>query len=202
MKVVAPEAGFSATLLTLGLCAVIALLASGYMVYKANQPKAVASVTTAKVPARAYDPNATTSSAGGGQNLIKLPELGIELTVPGALSDLTYSFNASANPTTDSYGSTENTAGVSTQSLSGIDNNCSAPASALGDITTGSGEWPPSVDPSKSMAPLLYEAQLPNLWVAYNNAHFACSQNVQALNDMQVGIAQLRAALQVAQPLQ
>src|SRR5579872_3562719 len=115
-------AGFTLTIVVFGLLVVLTLATAGWAIYRDNQVP-VATSTTVKTPAHSFDPTAATTATITAQGLIKIPELGIQLTLPASLKDLTYSYNKTNNPWLDAYGSTENTAGVSTNSLAAIDNN-------------------------------------------------------------------------------
>jgi hypothetical protein len=121
--------------------------------------------------------NAQLKKATANQNVVKITTLGIELTVPDSIKDLTYS------PTT---GTT--TANLSTASLTKADSACSATsASPLGIFTKVSGQFPTTGTPPGKLV-----KQFTSYYISWTSPQATCSTNTttQALATAQLQVIQ------------
>lgn len=109
------------------------------------------------------------TSSSSTQTIFKVPELGMSLTVPAALADLTYVTN-----------SAKDTANLSTTNLSTLDSTCTASASTapLGSLSKTNGQYPTS-----SSATTTLVKQFSTYYISYTKPSSACS-NVTQINTL------------------
>lgn len=139
---------------------------------------------------------ATTQSTAiaSSPNVIKIPELGIQIIVPNSLEDLTYATGA------ESFGSASGTgAWLSTKSLAQLDKNCTASTGTnasggytgapLGIIAKLNGTYPSN--PTDSSGSLILQEN--GYYIAYQPSQSACSdsQSAQAMQTSDVGALKL-----------
>lgn len=110
----------------------------------------------------------TQSSSNSSQSLFKIPELGISLTVPATLGDLTYVAN-----------SAKTAANLSTQNLATLDSSCTASLTVapLGTITKTNGQFPASGDSTSTLI-----KQYSSYYIAYVKPSASCSSVTQVNN--------------------
>jgi hypothetical protein len=110
----------------------------------------------------------STPNAAPSTTTLELSDLGIEITVPNVINDLTY---AAPDPTSGGYG-------VSTKELSTLDSNCQAISNnpPLGDFYRATGPYP-------DHGPGQLIKQFSAFYVAWSMPQTACSaiSNVQEL---------------------
>lgn len=100
------------------------------------------------------------------QNIIKVKELGIQLTVPDSLKDLTY-----VTKTGSSDGKITIAATFTTRSLLTKDTNCTAARGPIGTISKVTGTYP--TNPTESDGTLI--KQFSNFYVSYSHSQSSCS---------------------------
>lgn len=118
--------------------------------------------TTRTVSAQQVAPN---------QNIVKIPELGLQITVPDSVKDLIYTVKSSSTAS-----QTYKTAFFSTQSLANQDSNCSLEARApLGALSRVEGQYPTDLAGGTAIGPAY--KQFPTFYVSYAGAQPYCSEN-------------------------
>jgi hypothetical protein len=128
--------------------------------------------------------------------VVQLPELGIQITVPASIKDLTYVTKQVTLPNNN----TATYALLSTTSLTNIDQNCSPASGALGSIGTASGQYPAD-DPYPVLDYGALLKQFPTFYVTYDGPQGGCSQNTTALSASAVDKGALQASLSSIQPI-
>lgn len=99
----------------------------------------------------------------------KLPELGIQLTLPASLSDLSYTTMSGKLQSGQAY----TVAYVSTTSLVAMDKACD---SALGALSKVSGRYPATgATPENSIRSIV--EQFPNFYISYQHPQSLCSDD-------------------------
>ena len=156
----------------------VVLGAVGYMFYRnvyqtktlstANastvKPSTSASTST-KTPAMTTS-NSSQHATNSTNGVFKIPELGIEITVPSSLSTLTYNYSVQSS-----------TADMSTRALAAQASSCTADSStdsanfnALGSLTKGQGTGQKEPD-------VTIEKQYSTYYIAYNAPQDTCLPN-------------------------
>jgi type II secretory pathway pseudopilin PulG len=130
------ELGFTVVevLLTLILIALIVLI--GLYVYSNHKTTNKTSTTN---PTTSTTKTSSSSTTISNQDVIKISELGIEITVPNSIKDLTYQLQPTvtlANGVTATY------AYFSTMSLTRADSGCSDSNGPLGSLERAAGQYP------------------------------------------------------------
>jgi hypothetical protein len=135
----------------------------------------------------------TTSTAGAGnQNVIKIPQLSIELTVPASLKTLTYTYETS---------DTGKVAKLSTSTLGALDTSCvennaedTGGNPALGTLFKGNGT-------GTNSSTTTVEKQYATYYIAYTPPQGSCA-NTTAINALlPAQLADFKASLSTIQPL-
>jgi hypothetical protein len=102
-------------------------------------------------------------------NLLKLPELSIQITLPAALSDMTYAVTS-----TSPVGSHANTTvGLSTLGLITLDSQCDASKSPLGWLSKTAGIYPTKTTEENSSGTLV--KQYSTYYISYKAPQAQCS---------------------------
>ena len=168
---------------------VLAALVGGYVLYTQHQnvsvydgltngvivakhpKKVVAKTTSAPAPAP------TPAAAATDQNIVKITELGIQITVPDSLKDLAYR--------TRTTNSTSLTADFSTQTLIGKDANCGDDGTSetppLGALSKTSGQYPTNPTIENTNGSLV--KQFSTYYIGYSSPQAVCS-NDDAVNKL------------------
>ena len=111
------------------------------------------------------------------QSVVRIPELGIQITVPNDIKDLTYQMS-----TTTVNGQQIPLARFSTATLAALDAKCSASAGGpLGSLGRVDGVYPASANP------VVYGTlvkQFPTFYIAAGHPNAACSEQSSALSAM------------------
>jgi cytoskeletal protein RodZ len=210
-KDVKNKAGFS-TIEALLIIVIIALLAFvGGFVWHSKQTadktltaatSSSSSSSTVKQQAKATTPTSPSATQAASTTVFKIPELGIEITVPNAIKDIVYTVNP---PGTLSTGQQAQSVTLSTQTLTNLDADCSVSggAPALGTVSKVTGQYPtnPDVD-SNNVSGGLVE-QFPSYYIGWNSPQAACgtatTTNSEALADTNLFSTALDATVQPIQ---
>jgi hypothetical protein len=120
----------------------------------------------------------TQSGSTTSQSVFKIPELGVSLTVPSNLADLTYVLNSSKTQ-----------ANLSTQNLAVLDPACTASATVapLGSILKANGQFPTTPSTTTTLI-----KQYPTYYIAYVKPTAACSTVTQVNNLTNALVADLK----------
>lgn len=127
--------GFRVVYILLILLVVAALSVLGVYVYRHNHVKPAVADTSSQTTATTKD-NQTTPKAD--QSILKITELGIQLTVPDSIKDLTYE----THEATLKNGTKATVALFSTKSLSNADAKCGPESAPLGSLLRTDGKYP------------------------------------------------------------
>ena len=200
-KLTKNEKGFSGIEILMVVVIVALIGVVGYMVYKnKHQPNKIVTVTkTVVTPAsKNTTPTTTTPQTQTNQNIVKFPELGIEITVPDSIKDLTY---VTEYQTDSTNGKPITYARLTTKSLEQLDSSCSASDSALGVITKGIGTYPGQNPPTFDNYGDL-QKQLTGFFIGYSRSKAACSQTASTLTVQSQQTDVLVSSLTTIKPIQ
>jgi outer membrane murein-binding lipoprotein Lpp len=123
----------------------------------------------------------TKTAAVANQNVIKITNLGIQITVPDSIKDLTFTTSS----TTES--------GLSTASLTSKNATCSATDMPLGNLNKATGTYP--ANPTINNAPGALVKQFNGFYIAYSSPQAACSNDTLTNGYQTTQLDVLRAAL-------
>jgi len=129
-----------------------------------------ATTSTAKTPVLAQQ-----AAAVANQNVEKIPELGIQITVPDDIKDLKYQVNT----VTLKNGQQATFAMFSTAALAGLDTKCSASNGPLGSLEKANGQYPSS-DQYAALDYGRLVKQFSSFYIAAGTPQGACSTNASA----------------------
>jgi len=135
------------------------IIVVGWLIYNDNHKKPTASTTTA-----------LTQST----SLFKIPQLGIEFTVPSSLKDIVYVVNPSR---TLSTGQKVQSVTLSTESITKLNVSCSDTGNSppLGTVSKTTGRYPTNPDATLNNASGGLVKQFPSYYIAWNSPQAACS---------------------------
>lgn len=171
------------------------LVTGGTLIYRHNRNK-TANSTSSSVNASTTSPT-TSSTSSTNQNIKKIPELGIQITVPDSIKDLTYTPG-----TVTSNGQSMPVADFSTQSLTVMEPACAStnqPSTALGRLAKTNGQYP--ADASTASGKLVKQFSTYYI-ISYNAPQASCAVNngsAEKLRESQV--ADFQAALSSVQQI-
>lgn len=190
------QSGFSLIEAVIVVVAIGILATAGWFVYQHNRAKVTDAATGNQTTNQNQQTGTTTPPAN--QNTVKVPELGIQLTVPAEIKDLTYKIGHSG---AFKNGQNGVDALFSTTSLTAVDSKCGTDFGPLGVLTMGAGQYP-SDDPT---AAIDYGGnlvkQFPTFFISYTGPQAGCSENGTALNHMNKFKDDFQAALPTIQAL-
>lgn len=173
-KSVNKRSGFSLVEGLIVILAISIVAVSSWFVYQHNRTK----LTNAAAG------NQATTTPPVNQNLVKIPELGIQITVPNSIKDLTYKIGA----TMLNDGRQSTYAKFSTIALTASDKNCGTDFGPLGSLAKITGQYPTSF--SDSNPPMEYGTlvkQFPTFFISISPSQAACSANSSTLAIMNAG---------------
>lgn len=184
-KISKNEKGFSVVEALLVILIVAVIGFGGYYVWhtqhKTTKPAATPS-TSSKKSASSIGNNTPTQKTSDSA-IIQIPELGIELTVPNTLSDITYHYSTN-DPVGNTSVSGETFADLSTSTLDSLDAGCVANSSsdtaqgtALGMLVKASGQ-------GKAGEDFTVVKQFSTYYIGYANPQAPCANN--SSNDSEV----------------
>lgn len=163
-------------LAALGLIfAILGVYAYVYVSQQKPASKSPVNSATAVDSGTSTSPGGIPGGAGGGgsptvsnPNAFKVPEVGLQLTVPASLADLTYKVSPGANGS--------QVVSFSTQSLTAAIPACSAqhPGGAFDTISRANGQYQPPANPADGG--LLY--QTAGYYFAYQLPNGPCAKNL------------------------
>ncbi|SRR5581483_5486463 len=186
------QPGFSIVELLIAIVAIGVIGATGWFVYQHNrlQPTSAATGGKDQVTPTTLAPSANATA------VVKIPELGVQVTVPNNLKDLTYQVNT----VTLSNGNKAAYALLSTTALTAADAQCGTRSAALGSLETASGQYPGN-DPYAAFnyGPLL--KQFPTFYVTYAAPQAGCATGTSARSALSTDAEAFKAALSTIQPL-
>lgn len=169
------QAGFSIVEAVV-VAAVIGIIGTGgWFVYQHNRTKVTNAAASSN---QATDQQATTTPATT-QNVVKIPELGIQLTVPDSIKDLTYQVSTVTLPTQQ----TATIVKFSTQALTAADPKCSASFGPLGSLEKVAGQYPTN-DPNAAFHYGQLVKQFPTFFISGGSPNAGCSTNPTATTAM------------------
>lgn len=164
------QAGFNIVELLVIVVAVGVIGAGGWFIYQHNRVKLTGAATGTQPTNQSTNPANTTPAPA--TTVVKIPELGIQLTVPDSIKDLTYKVGTA----TLNDGRQETYAEFSTASLAAADTNCGTDSGPLGSLAKISGQFPTSF--SDSNPPMEYGSlvkQFPTFFISEFSPQAACA---------------------------
>ena len=175
------QAGFS-IVIVLAVVAVFAILGTGgWIVYQHNRVKvtdAAANSTSSTVQKTTTTQSAQTTSTAN-ESVINIPELGIQITVPNDIKDVSYKIGTA----TLNDGRKETFASFTTKALSAIDAGCDEKFGPLGTLAKIDGQYPASFsDSNPAMAYGVLIKQYSGSFLSSFSPQAACSHNSSALS--------------------
>ncbi len=172
------QKGFGTVESILVVIIVVLIGAVGFLVYKNHHKTAPVASATKTTIVKSTAPKTALSST---TTVVKVPELGIQITVPNSIKDLTYS---TANETLPN-GNVAIYAKFSTTSLTNLDAGCSTSFGPLGSLERASGQYPSS-DQDASLDYGKLEKQFSTFYISAGSPQAACSQNSTTENTAQL----------------
>ena len=163
------QSGFSVVEIVMIVVIIGLIGAVGYLVFKnhSKNTKNVSSTQNVKTSTQS-----STKSTVTNANIIKFPELGVEITVPESIKDITYS---SVNTPTFPQGLSGTIINLSTDSLTKLDKECSNTGMAppLGALSKVNGQYPKNPTVDNSAGQLV--KQYPDYYIGFSGPQAACS---------------------------
>ena len=157
--------GFTLVEVLLLIVVLILVGGLGYLGFKqVNKKSKTSTSSTTATTTKTTTPTTTAATTTPNQNIIKIPELGIQLTVPDSLKDLTYTAK------------TENGNAVayfSTTTLDNLGERCSY--SAFGALERFKGKYTGLTLPRQEFSVLVKEFS--TFYITHNHGPVACSEN-------------------------
>jgi Tfp pilus assembly protein PilV len=174
------QKGFTAVEVLLIVLILVVIGAVGYMAYRNDHKTKTVSTTNTSTnkPATSTTKTSTSTPSTSSQSstsstttVFKIPELGIEVTVPNSIKDIVYKVNATG---TVSTGQQTQSVTLSTQTLTNLDPDCSVNGSAppLGTISKTQGQYPSSPDADNASGGLV--KQFSTYYIAWRNPQAPC----------------------------
>lgn len=158
------QSGFTIVESLLVIIIIILICFVGWFIYHTDH-KTKSTATTTATSARSSDKSASPSTT----SVVKIPELGIEITVPNSLKDLIYT---ASSPTTVN-GENSIAVGFSTPQLAAADPGCTAAHDPLGNLSKTDGQYPANATDENSSGQLV--KQFPTFYIAYNPSQGECA---------------------------
>jgi hypothetical protein len=207
------ESGLSAMGVILLVVLIIILAALGILFYKhvhksanivtSNVPTSVLNSSPTPAQTQTTPPATTTdqsTESATGSTLVKITQLGIQLTVPNTIKDLIYV------PGTTKTKPVATTAIFSTTTLANLDPACgidstktTAPIQGIGELFEYPGTFTASTNPDKTS---VYGKQFPSFYIAYNTPASNCSTVATTTTKADSQLAALKSALATIAPIQ
>lgn len=169
------QSGFKIVGAVLVVAAVGIIGAASVFVYQHNKVQLTNAATN---PSQALTTTPTTSTPAANQTAINIPELGIQITVPNDIKDLTYQVST----VTLRSGQIATLAMFSTKALTSADPACSAAAGPLGSLERVDAQYPTS-DPNAAFYYGQLVQQFPTFYIAAGSPNAACSTNPNAVTN-------------------
>jgi Tfp pilus assembly protein PilV len=174
--------GFTLVEVLLLIVVLILVGGLGYLGYKqVNKKSKTSTSSTTAATTTKITTSATTSTPN--QNIVKIPELGIQITVPDSIKDLTYK--------------AENMDGVeyasfSTTTVTNLDAACSATNGAIGRLSKTSGQYS-SIGTNGESGSLV--KQFSTFYILFVSPQSACSMDDNIQSQVTQDLAVLRSSL-------
>lgn len=173
--------GFTLVEVLLLIVVLILVGGLGYLGYKQVNKKSSTSTSTTTATTTKTTTPATTPTPN--QNIVKIPELGIQITVPDSIKDLTYK--------------AENMDGVeytsfSTTTVTNLDAACSATNGAIGRLSKTSGQYS-SIGTNGESGSLV--KQFSTFYILFSSPQSTCSMDDNIQSQVTQDLAVLRSSL-------
>lgn len=184
------QTGFSIVVLLVVIAVIAALAGTGWVVYQRVKPGTAKTNTTS-------NQNQTNQHAGNTgnpqtqANTFRIPELGIELTLPDSLKDLKYAVDTNSVPGTTFVRFTTATL----EAQDGAGSQCTAAQSALGVM------WKSASNPADTGAAATASKQIGDVYILYNRPQQGCSSNPSTTQLQSSQAKLLEAAVQTARAM-
>ena len=182
------QKGFSAVeaILVVLIIAIVGFV--GWFVWHTNQTanKNLASSSSTKSPTFKQLPKTTSTTT-----VVKLTKLGVELTVPNSISDLTFSVQKATTVNSEPSQSVN----LSTSALAKLDSKCAADGTtpALGNLSKTNGQYPSSATVDNTSGTLVM--QFSTYYIGYTSPQSACSSKTAAETTATSDLTDLKSSL-------
>jgi hypothetical protein len=168
------QTGFSIIEALIAVVAVGAIATAGLLVYQYNQ---VRITDAAPSSGQLTNQQTTTTTPTVAHTIVKIPELGIQITVPDSIKDVTYTTTKvklrNGNPATIAY--------FSTTSLTAQDSHCGTNSGPLGSLEKASGQYPTqSQDETNVLDYGQLVKQFPTFYITVGYPNAGCSISTSA----------------------
>jgi len=177
------QSGFSAVFGVLAVLIIVGLGVAGWAVYQHNRVKPTSAASSSGQSAHQQTTTTTTTTpppSASNQNVVKIPELGIQITVPDDIKDLTYQTQV----VTLRNGNQSTLAMFSTKALTAVDAKCGPAAMPLGSLGKASGQYPTQQqDASNVLDYGQLVKQFSTFYIAAGYPQAACSLSGSAGSD-------------------
>lgn len=170
------QTGFSIVEAVVVLVVVGVIGTAGWFVYQHNRVKVTNAAAGTQTTTQGTNQNTnTTPTTTSNQTVVKVSELGIQITVPNDIKDLIYQVST----VTLRSGQTETLAKFSTQALTSADSDCSVSFGPLGSLGRVDGQYP-SNDPNAAFNYGQLVQQFPTFFIISGSPNASCSSNPNA----------------------
>jgi len=171
--------GFTLVEVLLLIAVLILVGGLGYLGYKQVNKKSSTSTSSTATTTKTTTP-ATTPTPN--QNIVKIPEMGIQITVPDSIKDLTYK---AVNVDGVEYTS------FSTTTVTNLDAACSATNGAIGGLVKASGQYS-SIGTNEALSLV---KQFSTFYILFGSPQSTCSMDDNIQSQVTQDLAALRSSL-------
>jgi hypothetical protein len=182
------ERGLGAVEVMLVFVITAMIVVVGWLIYSDNDKKTPTVSST------------TTTAATSSTSLFKIPQLGIEVTVPNSLSGIEYSVDQSRSLSTGQH---VQSVTLSTATITKLDADCGDRGTAppLGTISKTQGKYPANPDVGLNNASGALIKQFPTYYIAWDSPQAACSSSMSINTKALAETNLFSTALKSVQPL-
>ncbi len=192
------QTGFGLVGPILAVAVMIVLGTGSWFVYQHNRTRATSAAAGNNQPPAKQTPKQTTTQPTPSQVAVNIPELGISITVPDDIKDLTYQVSTGTLP----GGKQGTIARLSTKALTTLDAQCGTDFGPLGTLEKVDGIYPTqSQDQTSALDYGQLVKQFTTFFISYGSPQAGCSENSGARDAMGKFKGEFQAALTTIQQL-
>ena len=189
------QSGFSVIEVVVAVAAIAIIGVAGWFVYQHNRVKVSDAAAGGQTTNQGTNQQQSTTPPAA-TTVVKIPELGIQITVPNDMKDLTYSVKT----LTMKDGSQSPTAFFTTSALTALDANCAGVNTPLGTLGRDEGQYP-SGDPTAALDYGQLVKQFPTFYIAAGYPNGTCSTKSSVAASVNKFKAEFEAALPTIEAL-
>lgn len=167
------QSGFSIMGTALIVLGIGVLAGASWVVYQHNKAALASAASNTAVTSQVSSAQPSTTTAPvATQTIVQIPELGIQITVPNAIKDLTYQ----TSTVTLRNGNQATLAMFSTRALTAADAKCGSAAMPLGSLERASGQYPTQTQDATNVLDYgQLVKQFPTFYIAAGYPQASCS---------------------------